>query len=49
MNVERYKALGGLRPNSSPCWYLGVTAWANIHEACTAFIERSSVEAVRPG
>ena len=42
-------AFGALRPGSSPCRYLGATAWANIHEACTDFIERYGAEAVRLG
>ncbi|MEG9501384.1 MAG: hypothetical protein MIN69_05885 [Methylorubrum extorquens] len=43
------KAFGALRPTSSPCRYLGTTAWANIHEACTDFIERFGAEAVQLG
>jgi hypothetical protein len=47
--AEWWNALGALRPNSSPCRYLGATAWANIHEACTDFIDRNGAEAVRLG
>ena len=47
--AEWRKAFGALRPNSSPCRYLGATAWANIHEASTDFIERFGAEAVRLG
>lgn len=47
--AEWRRAFGVLRPNSSPCWYFGATAWANIHEACTDFIERFGAKAVRPG
>ncbi|WHQ72500.1 hypothetical protein [Methylorubrum extorquens] len=47
--AEWRKAFGVLRPTSSPCRYLGTTAWANIHEACTDFIERFGAEAVRLG
>jgi hypothetical protein len=31
--AEWRNAFGALRPNSSPCCYLGATAWANVHEA----------------
>ena len=47
--AEWRKAFGTLRLNSSPCRYLGAAAWANIHEACTDFIERFGAEAVRLG
>ncbi|CAO4192381.1 hypothetical protein LFADAHJC_LOCUS710 [Methylorubrum extorquens] len=47
--AEWRKAFGALRSNSSPCRYLGTAAWANIHEACTDFIERFGAEAVRLG
>jgi hypothetical protein len=47
--VEWRNAFGALRPTSSPCRYLGTTAWANIHEACTDFIERFGADAVRMG
>ena len=47
--VEWRNAFGALRPGSSPCRFLGVAAWANIHEACTDFIERLGAEAVRLG
>ena len=47
--AEWRKAFGTLRLESSPCRYLGSVAWANIHEACTDFIERSGAEAVRLG
>ncbi|MGW9817460.1 hypothetical protein ACUXK4_000006 [Methylorubrum extorquens] len=42
-------AFGALRPTSPPCRYVGTTAWANIHEACTDFIKRFGAEAVRLG
>ena len=45
--AEWRRALGALRPTTSPCRYLGAAAWANIHEACTDFIERFGAEAVR--
>ncbi|MER2249691.1 hypothetical protein ABS772_07155 [Methylorubrum podarium] len=47
--AEWRKAFGVLRPITPPCRYLGATAWANIHEACTDFIERYGAEAVRLG
>ncbi|MGW5960937.1 hypothetical protein [Methylorubrum thiocyanatum] len=43
------KAFGTLRPTSPPCRYVSATAWANIHEACSDFIERFGAEAVRLG
>ena len=45
--AEWRKAIGTLRPSSSPCRYLGASAWANIHEACTDFTERFGAGAVR--
>lgn len=48
-SAEWRKAFDALRPTSSPCGYLGATAWANIHQACTNFIERFGSEAVRLG
>ena len=47
--AEWRKAFGVLRPTSPPCRYVNPTAWANIHEACTDFIERFGAEAVRMG
>jgi hypothetical protein len=47
--AEWRNAFGALRPTSSPCRYLGAAAWANIHEACTDFIERFGAEVVRLG
>ncbi|QDI79225.1 hypothetical protein E8E01_01685 [Methylorubrum populi] len=47
--AEWRNAFGKLRPSSPPCRYLNPTAWANIHEACTDFIERFGAEAVRLG
>ena len=43
------RAFGALRPTSPPCRYLNATAWANIHEACTDFIDRYGAEASRLG
>ncbi len=47
--VEWRNAFGKLRPTSPPCRYVNPTTWANIHEACTDFIERFGAEAVRLG
>ncbi|MBB2964675.1 hypothetical protein [Methylobacterium sp. R2-1] len=47
--AEWRRALGALRPTTSPCRCLGAAAWANIHEACTDFIDRFGAEAVRLG
>jgi hypothetical protein len=38
-----------LRPRSPPFRYVSATAWANIHEDCTDFIERFGAEAGRLG
>ncbi|ACB81960.1 conserved hypothetical protein [Methylorubrum populi BJ001] len=47
--AEWRKAFGILRPSSPPCRYISATAWANIHEAFTDFIERFGAEAVSLG
>ena len=47
--AEWRKAFGILRPTSPPCRYISGTAWANLHEACSDFIERFGAEAVSLG
>jgi hypothetical protein len=47
--AEWRKAFGMLRPRSPPFRYVSATAWANIHEDCTDFIERFGAEARRLG
>ena len=47
--AEWRKAFGALRPTSPPCRYVNPTAWANIHEACSDFIEQFGADAVRMG
>ncbi|BAU92449.1 hypothetical protein MPPM_3844 [Methylorubrum populi] len=47
--AEWRNAFSKLRPTSPPCRYLNPTAWTNIHEACTDFIERFGADAVRLG
>ncbi|CAO4183400.1 hypothetical protein [Methylorubrum aminovorans] len=47
--IEWRNAFGRLRPTSPPCRYLNPTAWANIHEVCTDFIESFGADAVRLG
>ena len=45
--AEWREAFGTVRPTSSPWRYLGTAACANIHDACTDFIECFGAEAVR--
>ncbi|KAB7782197.1 hypothetical protein [Methylorubrum populi] len=47
--AEWRKAFGILRPTSPPCRYISATAWTNVHEACSDFIERFGAEAVGLG